>query len=369
MSEENSSAAAIARDQIASAFDVTDSCKQLPIANEGEAGQNAQPSHPEPPQAEKEESPSTTVAVRQEVTAPRPKRQISDKQLAANRRNAQLSTGPKSKQGKENVRNNARKHGVFASRIGDDPAGAEASADYEYWRDQLYAHCGPVGPLEGMVVEQLAYLRYRLAKLALHDDAVVAARLVQVETSERMRMGREWQAVLDSLGSPLTYENLTSCSRGVEHLLDLLAEMDATVAAGCASMPLEPHDVHVYLSPGSSVAKLMLDVIAVETRVERSPDNQVVLANCRHALRSAIAAQKGMLEPLRDRLLKEEQARLEAEKARCYIPDPAAAELSLRYLTSTYREMERLINQLERLQACRRGETVPQSPRALRKQK
>lgn len=45
----------------------------------------------------------------------------SDRQIAANRNNAQKSTGPRSKAGQEVTRSNARRHGL-AIDIGNDPA-------------------------------------------------------------------------------------------------------------------------------------------------------------------------------------------------------------------------------------------------------
>ena len=46
---------------------------------------------------------------------------LSDRQIAANRNNAKKSTGPRSKEGREVSRRNARRHGL-AIDIGTDPA-------------------------------------------------------------------------------------------------------------------------------------------------------------------------------------------------------------------------------------------------------
>jgi hypothetical protein len=43
------------------------------------------------------------------------KKPISERKMAANRANSQKSTGPKTQQGKEAVRNNALKHGMYAA--------------------------------------------------------------------------------------------------------------------------------------------------------------------------------------------------------------------------------------------------------------
>lgn len=62
---------------------------------------------------------------------------ISDRQLAANRRNSQLSTGPRSPEGKANVAQNAYKHGAYSLRTGhvrsgpfrEDPAAVKGFED------------------------------------------------------------------------------------------------------------------------------------------------------------------------------------------------------------------------------------------------
>jgi hypothetical protein len=56
----------------------------------------------------------------------------SDKKVAANRRNAKKSTGPRSKTGKKAVRNNAVKHGLSA-----DNAGTEVEALTDLLHDKL----------------------------------------------------------------------------------------------------------------------------------------------------------------------------------------------------------------------------------------
>jgi hypothetical protein len=60
-----------------------------------------------------------------EAPEPKRKRAVSSKQIAANRKNAQLSTGPRTAEGKENSRKNALKHGLCAMVLdvpGEDPA-------------------------------------------------------------------------------------------------------------------------------------------------------------------------------------------------------------------------------------------------------
>ena len=77
----------------------------------------------------------------------------SQKQIEANRRNAQKSTGPNSPAGRARSKLNALKHGLTAEQVvitGEDPAAFEAL------RDDLYAHYQPADPVAEHLVEQVA---------------------------------------------------------------------------------------------------------------------------------------------------------------------------------------------------------------------
>jgi hypothetical protein len=92
------------------------------------------------------------------------KRPISSKKLAANRANAQRSTGPKTPEGKEKSKLNAVKHGLTSRYF---PALIEAGTaeweELEAVRRDLVNHCQPVGPVEELLLEKviIEYMRYR----------------------------------------------------------------------------------------------------------------------------------------------------------------------------------------------------------------
>ena len=85
----------------------------------------------------------------------------TQKQIAANRQNAQKSTGPKTAEGKAVVSQNAIKHGLFA-------AGAvislEDPSDYEQFRSEMLAELAPIGEVETMLAERVVGLSWRLKR-------------------------------------------------------------------------------------------------------------------------------------------------------------------------------------------------------------
>jgi len=96
---------------------------------------------------------------------------VSAEKLKANRRNAQLSTGPRTDAGKSQSRRNALRHGILASALlitkGD---GAEDPAEFEELMSGLHRDLAPVGALEEMMVENVAVCLWR-QKRALRCEA------------------------------------------------------------------------------------------------------------------------------------------------------------------------------------------------------
>ena len=97
----------------------------------------------------------------------------SEKQISANRRNAQKSTGPKTEVGKLRSRQNSYRHGLTAQTVislvenGDEYADLEALiiADYE-----------PQTTIERVLVERLASLLWRLRRAVAIETGLFQTR-------------------------------------------------------------------------------------------------------------------------------------------------------------------------------------------------
>ncbi len=89
----------------------------------------------------------------------------SPKQLEANRRNAQRSTGPRTPTGKARVKFNALKHGLLAkSVILPIRSRSEKRSHFYALLEQLIDELKPVGILEDMQVEKIAVSYWRLRR-------------------------------------------------------------------------------------------------------------------------------------------------------------------------------------------------------------
>ena len=94
----------------------------------------------------------------------------SDRQIQANRRNAQRSKGPQTKEGKAKSSRNALKHGWTAERMLLDDENAE---HFEALCDELRSELKPVGLREEMCVDRLAQTQWRSMRVPGYEAAIL----------------------------------------------------------------------------------------------------------------------------------------------------------------------------------------------------
>jgi hypothetical protein len=85
----------------------------------------------------------------------------TEAQVAANRLNAQKSTGPRTGAGKAVVAQNAVRHGLLAQQRvirGEDPG------EFEFYRQQMLGELNPAGAMESMLAERVVGLAWRLRR-------------------------------------------------------------------------------------------------------------------------------------------------------------------------------------------------------------
>ena len=105
------------------------------------------------------------IATPMEPTPP-----LSTRQLAANRRNALHSSGPRTAAGKAVARDNALKHGFLSRHLIIE---GESPEDFGQLLDELMAEYRPVGVVETGLVEQVAICLWRKARFVRAEAAMV----------------------------------------------------------------------------------------------------------------------------------------------------------------------------------------------------
>ena len=87
---------------------------------------------------------------------------ISEKQLQANRANAQKSTGPRTETGKSIASKNSITHGLRSVQPvieGEDPA------EYNDFRNDMITQFSPTGPMEALLVDRIVHAAWRLRRI------------------------------------------------------------------------------------------------------------------------------------------------------------------------------------------------------------
>jgi hypothetical protein len=102
------------------------------------------------------------------------------RQIAANRRNAQKCTGPKSDEGKRVSRMNALQHGMAAKII---VLPYESTLEYHEMRAKLIEGYAPANNQEIMLVDQIAAGYWRTMRARAHESAMIN---VHVDTLKRL---------------------------------------------------------------------------------------------------------------------------------------------------------------------------------------
>jgi hypothetical protein len=111
----------------------------------------------------------------------------TEKQVAANRRNAASSTGPRTEEGKSVSRLNALSHGLTA----EAPClPTEDPEEYARFRKALLDHLAPVGALEEQLAEEVVDLSWRLRRATTLEHGVLARGVASVDERHYLAVKR-----------------------------------------------------------------------------------------------------------------------------------------------------------------------------------
>ena len=144
----------------------------------------------------------------------------TERQIAANRQNAALSTGPRTEQGKAASRGNAMSHGMACESIGVE-AEAERSPAFQGRRCEWAADYRPSGVAQGWALDRAVAASFQIERCERAMEDVIASSV------KRARLAWEQTRTLDAaiLGSrlaknpSLVARQLESTWQGVELMI------------------------------------------------------------------------------------------------------------------------------------------------------
>ena len=116
---------------------------------------------------------------------------ISARKLAANRANAQKSTGPRTAEGKARACHNAVKHGLFAHTIVLPQDDDESRVELDALRDRLRREFTPASLLEEWLVERLVASHWRLRRAYRYETQNIYLSRLSVRDNPLRQIARE----------------------------------------------------------------------------------------------------------------------------------------------------------------------------------
>jgi hypothetical protein len=287
---------------------------------------------------------------------------MTEKQLAANRRNALKSTGPKTARGQAMSAGNALKHGLLSREVlVRGQRGRESAREFAALREGIFENLAPVGPMETMLVERIVTTQWRLRRALRAESGEIALNV------DRGAWSRNSRASLRlALGLPTTpfgeslVQRLEKSTLGVHYLIHCLQEVRGAVAreGELSEAILADYKKSLRGEPDATMPKLE----ALRTRFLANAEGLAPeVARQRHCEEAAgfLDRQIRLREFQLHGLQAHETAVEASQQSADVLPSAETLDKILRYETTLERSLYRAMHQLERLQRSRRGEAGP----------
>jgi len=178
---------------------------------------------------------------------------MTEKQLMANRRNATLSTGPRTAEGKGRSSENAVVHGLTSQDLLID---GEKLTDLAPFRDAMLQELAPNGELEGMLAHKVISGAWRLQRASRYERYIVECEMDNSRLRRAEFPGLEdrdprldLQAAVLKMLNNKTYERLSRYEAHIEQgMYKALHELQRLQAADADGRPRPPAALDVTVS-------------------------------------------------------------------------------------------------------------------------
>jgi len=281
--------------------------------------------------------------------------------LATSSSATRRATGPRTPQGKERSKFNARKHGLFSKAVFLKD---ESRAEYDALLNGLMENLQPQGKLEIVLVENLATLLWR------------KRRLLQVETAEiEKAQFLNWDLALQNKVDELEYAQLKGAPDAkLGHSNPLLLLRNAIEILNIHRLCFMAGDsesgdairrtlksIYGYQDEGPEPygwRQMSLMLSKLLSSAEQGKEDSEDPPDVKQFMVEAICEEIMRLAKLHDTAAEAEALRHDHNLAAARVPSQEVSDRLIRYEAHLSREFERTLAQLERLQRMRLGQPV-----------
>ena len=285
-----------------------------------------------------------------------PKR-MSERQLAANRRNAMQSTGPRTLKGRAVSKMNALKHGILSRQV--LVAGQHYQEDrkeFEALHRRFWEDLEPEGPLEEMLVDQIVTAHWRLRRALIAESGAIA---LNVDKGHRKRtkgthpalQWMQWRA----FGDPI--HAMQNSSIGSAVLLDGVKATRASVEQEGRLTEEAVQNLITHFAGQPNILTKSLEELRL--KLEAETDTPESAPRKRDEALTFLDRKINDLRWSKERCVEDEEQEEDSRQAAAVLPSGDVLDKILRYETKLERQLYRAMAQLERVQRMRRGEAIP----------
>lgn len=272
-------------------------------------------------------------------------------------------TGPRTRQGKDHSKNNALKFGIFSS-VAVLPN--ESQTEFNALLKGLRKDLQPVGTLEETLVEKTAWLWWRYRRFLIAEGAEIRSGMefVRWEGNER---NRQEAASLPQLSCNGGLVRWISNPEALQACLDMLRELTEGIEANGFNDEVDkPILTKLYgeNDEGENWKKTLfssylgwLDT-SICSEEERKQNGYPSPQKCKEYFLEEINEERERFQQYGKENASVLDARLKLESLRRSVPEGPRLDLLLRYEAALSRDIERTVNQFERRQRMRLGQSM-----------
>jgi hypothetical protein len=285
------------------------------------------------------------------------KKNISLKQVEANRENCRKSTGPRTVTGRKASRMNALKHGILSEEVVVKGLhAAEDQGEFKKLHERFCEELQPLGAVEEMLVDQIVTSHWRLRRALTAESGEIALSVDGGQWHRETVIPRRTALRWDTEEDPA--EVMSNSATGNAIMANQVRRVLASVEANGELTQEAIAEVRFHGRPYG----LTHELIRLRSNLQKNPEGLSPEALRDWQKQQAVNFLKDELSlriELRSECEQREMAEEEARQAAAVLPSAETLEKIQRYEAKLERQMFRAMAHLERLQRMRRGETVP----------
>jgi hypothetical protein len=291
-------------------------------------------------------------------------RQASPAQIAANRLNAQKSTGPRTATGKAASSRNARKHGHLARAVlVNSHSLHESSREFKKVCADYYTSLKPVGPIEEMLVDRIVAAVWRLRRVRHAESGEIGFNLDFV--SKKSDEPNPVPILLQAAEVTNREDVLRALEKSVPGCEFVLARLRDACAAVRRDEQLTPDTFGRLNSCFRGRAKKLTDplyqmAVALETNPAKL-DPVILLEDHQREVLNFLDRQIQYFEEILAARRKESQSDTgnQVRLGTALLPSGSKLEQILRYETVLERQISHALAELKKLQLARLPPSIP----------